>query len=72
MADWVALLFGLALLSLVIWDRRNIAQAWRQPARWWSANEHMDSSAPSQPLNVVLGLLLGGGAVAYGVISLFS
>lgn len=30
----------------------------------------MDSRSPAQPLNVILGLVLGGVAVVYGLIAL--
>ena len=70
MADWAILLFGIALLGLVGWDARNIRAAWDRPARWWSATEYMDSRRPSQPLNLLLGLLLGLAAITYGLVAL--
>lgn len=74
MPDWVAIVIGIALLALVASDRRNIGGAWRSPSRWWSRDpaEYLGSRRPSQPLNVLLGLVLGIACVAYGVISLVS
>lgn len=72
MTDWAILLLGVGLLVLVALDRRGIGPAWRKPARWWSRDpvEGFASQAPSQPLNLLLGILLGCAAVAYGVSSL--
>jgi len=74
MPDWFAIVIGMALLALVASDRRNIGRAWRSPSRWWSrdASEYVDSRRPSQPLNVLLGVVLGTACVLYGVVSLFS
>jgi hypothetical protein len=72
--DWLAIVIGLALLGLVWSDRRGIGRAWRRPARFWSrdADEAFRSRAPSQPLNVVLGVTLGVAAIVYGVIGLIT
>jgi hypothetical protein len=70
MNDWVALIAGLALLGLTWSDRKNVRLAWKKPARWWRPREHWAARAPSQPLNLVLGCLLGGAAVVFGVLGL--
>jgi hypothetical protein len=74
MTGLVPLLAGAALLWLVWSDRGNIRRDWKKPARWWSvkADEALRSRSPSQPLNVVLGTVLGLGAVVYGVLALVS
>jgi len=61
MPGWMALLLGIVVLCLVFADRRDISAAWRRPARWWSRDpdEGFRSWAPSQPLNVVVGVILG-------------
>jgi hypothetical protein len=71
---WVGIVIGVAILALVLSDRGGIRAAWRNPARWWSREpgEYWRSRAPSQPLNVVLGLVLGTAAVVYGVLWLVS
>jgi hypothetical protein len=70
MNDWIVLIAGLALLGLTWSDRKNVRQAWKQPARWWRPREQWDARAPSQPLNLVLGTVLGGAAVVFGVLGL--
>jgi hypothetical protein len=72
MPDWLILVFGVVILALVASDRRNIGSAWKNPARWWGwrSDEYWRSRAPSQPLNVLLGLGLGIAAVVYGLLSL--
>lgn len=74
MPDWLILMLGLVILAMVISDRRDIPAAWRRPARWWSRDpeEYWRSRAPSQPLHVVLGMILGTGAVVYGAIALIA
>ena len=72
MTGLLLLLVGVALLWLVWWDRGKIRRDWKNPARWWSfrTGEYWRSRSPSQPLNVVLGTVLGLAAVVYGVIDL--
>jgi RsiW-degrading membrane proteinase PrsW (M82 family) len=70
MSDGLVLIVGLALLGLTWSDRKNVRQAWRKPARWWRLREYWDARAPSQPLNLVLGTVLGGAAVVFGVLGL--
>lgn len=74
MPGWMALLLGIVVLWLVFDDRRDISAAWRSPARWWSRDpdEYFRSRAPSQPLNVVLGVTLGIAAVVYGLMTLIT
>jgi hypothetical protein len=72
MTGLVLLLAGAALLWAVWSDRGNIRRDWKNPARWWSskADEQFRSRSPSQPLNVVLGTVLGLGAVVCGILAL--
>lgn len=74
MLGWMALLLGIVVLCLVFTDRRDISAAWRRPARWWSRNpdELFRSRAPSEPLNVVVGVMLGVAAVVYGIVTLIA
>jgi len=69
---WIGIAAGVLLLGLVLSDRNKIRQAWRAPARWWRPNEYIESREPSQPLNVILGLVLGIAALAFGVATLVS
>lgn len=68
------LLLGVVVLWLVLSEWRGIAPAWRRPARWWSRDpeEYMRSRSPSEPLNVALGVVLGGAAVIYAIVSLIT
>lgn len=70
--DWLVLALGVVILGMIYLDRREIATAWRRPASPWSrdSEEAARSRAPSQPLNLVLGLVLGVAAVVYGVVGL--
>jgi hypothetical protein len=70
MMGWIGIAAGALLLGIVLSDRGRIRHAWRAPARWWKPNEYMDSREPSQPLNVILGLVLGIAALAYGIVML--
>jgi hypothetical protein len=74
MTGLVPLLAGAALLWAVWSDRGNVRRDWKSPARWWAfkTDEHWRSRSPSQPLNVVLGTVLGLGAVVYGILALVS
>ncbi len=72
MPDWAGIVLGLAILALIFSDRRLIARSWNRPARFWRPNEMFEARAPSQPGNVVLGLILGVAAIAYGVYSLLT
>ena len=74
MDNWVGIAVGVALIGLVFSDRRDIKRDWHSPARWWSRKpgEYQASRSPSQPLNVVLGLLLGTAAVIWGLIGLLT
>lgn len=65
-----AIVLGVALLGLVVGDRKNIGSASRKPSRWFRQEEYWDSRSPSQPLNVVLGVGLGLAALIYGVVTL--
>jgi hypothetical protein len=69
--DWLAILAGVLLLAFVWSDRRELREAWRQPARWWSRDplEAFESRTPAQPLNVVVALVLGITAIVFGVLS---
>ena len=70
MSDWMILVVGLALLGLMWSDRKNVRQAWKEPARWWRPRENFDAQAPSQPFNFVLGCVLGVAAVVFGILGL--
>jgi hypothetical protein len=74
MPDWLPILLGVALLGLVWSDRRRIRNAWRRPARFWARDpvEGFGAQAPSQPLNLALGLVLGIAAIVYGVVGLIT
>ena len=72
MPGWFAIVIGVALLALVLSDRSRIREAWRSPASWWKPSEYWESRSPSQPLNVVIGIMLGLAAIIYGVVSLLS
>jgi hypothetical protein len=72
MSDWVAVIAGLALFGLVWSDRKHVRQAWKKPARWWRLSENFDARAPSQPFNLVLGCVLGGAAVVFGIVGLLT
>jgi hypothetical protein len=63
---------GLVTIGLVISDRGEIRKNWRQPARWWRLSESFDARAPSQPGNIVLGIVLGAAAIIYGVVTLLT
>ncbi len=72
MPDWLILAIGVTILAMIYSERGAIGPAWRQPARFWSRDpqEHLRSRGPAQPLNLVLGVVLGVGAVVYGVVAL--
>lgn len=70
MPNWLILVIGLIILGLVVADFGAARNAWRSPSRWWRANEAMDSRKPAQPGNLLVGLLLGGAATIYGIVSL--
>jgi hypothetical protein len=72
MTEVVMMVIGAVVLCLVWADRGNVRGAWRNPAKFWARNPHeyARSREPSQPLNVVLGTVLGIVAVVYGVVSL--
>jgi hypothetical protein len=72
--DWLAIVVGAAVLALVWTDRRDLGSAWRSPAKWWSrdAGESADSRSPAQPLNAVLGVVLGTAAIVYGIVALIT
>jgi hypothetical protein len=65
---------GIVLLWLVWSDRGNIKRDWKNPARFWAirSEEAFWSRSPSQPFNVVIGTVLGAGAVIYGVVTLIT
>jgi hypothetical protein len=69
---WIGIVVGLFLLGMVFSDRGKMRQAWRSPARWWKPAEVTDSREPAQPLNVILGLVLGAAALVYGVVTLIN
>ena len=72
MPDWLILAVGVTILAMIYSERRSIGPAWRKPARFWSrdSQEAWSSRGPAQPLNLVLGLVLGTAAVVYGVVAL--
>lgn len=70
MSATLLVLVGVALLWLVWSDRGAVRRDWKEPARWWKPGEYWAARSPSQPLNVVLGTVLGLGAVVYGLIAL--
>jgi hypothetical protein len=72
MPDWFAIVIGVVLLALVFSDRSRIREAWSSPKSWWKPSEYWESRSPSQPLNVVLGVVLGVAAIIYGLASLLS
>jgi len=61
---------GVLILGMIWSDRAKIGTAWRRPARFWKRDEYWESRAPSQPLNVVAGVILGLAAVTYGIVTL--
>ncbi|HEX6695733.1 MAG TPA: hypothetical protein VF080_03035, partial [Solirubrobacteraceae bacterium] len=71
-SDWLVLLLGLVLLGMVFSERHDVPRAWKRPSSWLTRDpqEAMRSRAPSQPLNAVLGVILGLGAVVYATIAL--
>jgi hypothetical protein len=75
MPDWVVLILGVLILALIFADRHRVRDAWRNPSRWyavWNFDETWDSRAPSQPLSVVLGIVLGVAAIVYGVVGILT
>jgi len=68
--ELLVLLAGVLLLWMVWSDRGDIERYWKNPARFWRADEYLRAGSPSQPLSVVLGTVLGGCAVVYGVVAL--
>lgn len=70
----VILILGFVILALVFDDRTDIRRNWSLPARFYSRNpiEGMDARPPSQPGNVLAGLVVGLGAVIYGLVSLLT
>ncbi len=72
MPDWAGIVLGVVILAFVYSDRRLIGRAWRNPARFWRADEGWEARAPSQPGNAVAGIILGVAAIAYGVYSLMA
>jgi hypothetical protein len=69
MPDWAGIVLGVVVLAFVHSDRRFIRGAWQSPARFWRADE-FEARTPSQPGNLVAGVLLGVAAIAYGVVAL--
>lgn len=74
MSDWLILILGIVILALVFDDRSDIRRNWSRPARFYSRNvaEGMEARSPSQPGNVLAGLLVGLAAVIYGLVSLLT
>jgi hypothetical protein len=69
MPDWQGSCSESWSWAFVYSDRRFIRGAWQSPARFWRADE-FEARAPSQPGNLVAGVLLGVAAIAYGVVAL--
>lgn len=69
MTGWLGIVIGVFLLVMVFADRGSIRDSWRSPARWWVRREYQTSREPSQPLNVILGVVLGLAALIYGIVT---